>query len=451
MFRVFSKIPFLHSAGRKLFFTQANKLNHNNKHNVYSKYADFLSNNVSISYDTLLFSKYVKIHKIKNYNFIFYGILHGQVNGKSCSGTDCTELLKRVNPDYVLLELCEYRLNKIFHILSKKEKTYKYLQNNYTQFTYLPRIHNGFLQNEMIPIVEECIKNKLKLFLFDRNINTIKNRLDSKLLYDTKSYRKFFTYCIESISLRHYPYDEFTKLYKDYLLSYEDVKHNKNAHINTTILSKSSIFVGAVNREYNNSEDNNNKNDGDFSQCCDNEKDKLFHDNSYENADCLKKLNLLHILNNRLKLLSKPTYEVLVEEKCKYIANNIWCFLLNNETHFFQNNTTKNVLVVCSANILEKLAQEFTVTYINLGKRYNGGDNGGYGQPSEELTFENPYSSYNNYVKPHWPLIFIKYYILPYFILYIILNTFYSFCSWIYKSNFQRSATLSHKIVDIEV
>ncbi|CRG97143.1 conserved Plasmodium protein, unknown function [Plasmodium gallinaceum] len=395
----------------KYFTSFTNKIDYSNKYKNI-----LLSNNYT--YDT--FSNYLKIYKINNYNFIIYGILHGNISEKSCSGKDCSELLKNIKADYVLLELCEDRLNRIFNIISKKKNNYN---NNYSKFTYLPRIHNGFLQNEFSPIIEECLKNNLNIFPYDRNMNIIKNRLDLKLLYDTKAYRKFFTYCIESISLRHYPYDVFVKLYNDYNIN-KIKEETKDAHLKLQV-------------------DNENK-----TNLSDEEKKNNMNENPilniYESSECLKKLKMLNLLNERLKSLSKPTYDILIDEKCKYASSNIWGFLLNNEENFFANNSTKNIVIVCSANIQEKLIEELNITYINLNKKYNNKNH-------EHLIYENPYSSYNHYVKPHWPLIFIKYYFIPYFILYIILNILYSFCSWIYKSNFQKNSIDSRKIIDIEV
>ncbi|CRH02933.1 conserved Plasmodium protein, unknown function [Plasmodium relictum] len=398
----------------KCFTSFANKINYSNK------YKKILLGNNDFSHDTL--SKYIKIFRINNYNFIIYGILHGNIYEKSCSGKDCSELLKSIKTDYVLLELCDYRLNRIFDIISKKKNNYS---NNYSKFTYLPRIHNGFLQCEFLPIIEECLKNKLKIFAYDRNINIIKNRLDLKLLYDTKAYRKFFTYCIESISLRHYPYDTFVKLYNDYDLNKIEKKETKN------VQSELNLDYETKTNSNNEKKKNNNVNEDS-------------HTNTYESSECLKKLKVLNLLNERLKSLSKPTYDVLVNEKCKYVSSNIWGFLLNNETNFFENNSTKNIVVVCSANILKELVEELNLTYMNLSKKYNN-------QNYENLIYENQYSSYNDYVKPHWPLIIIKYYFIPYFILYIILNMLYTFCSWIYKSNFQKNSSISSKIIDIEV
>ncbi|ANQ10817.1 Uncharacterized protein PCOAH_00051500 [Plasmodium coatneyi] len=348
-----------------------------------------------------------------NFHFIIYGILHGQINEKKCSGKDATEFLSTVKPHYVLLELCQQRLNRIMDILSNREKKKNY-ENNYSKFTYLPRIHNGFLQNEFLPIIEDAVKNKRKIFLLDRNMDTIRNRLDSRLLYDTSAYRKFFTYCIESISLRHYSVEEFTKLYKQYGSS--------------TATDKEAAEEG-----------------GDKQGCTTTPQDA---DQKGE-SEIWKKINLLETLNERLKDLSKPTYDILVEEKCKYMANNIWCFLLNNEEHFFEKNPVKKtIFILCSANIVNKLVQEMDSAYISLCKRYESNLSS---NSMEHLVFENPYTSYGTYVKPHWPLIFIKYYFIPSFILYATLNTFYALTAWIYKSNFQRTSSPSHTIIDIEV
>ncbi|KAI4835200.1 hypothetical protein MKS88_005887 [Plasmodium brasilianum] len=452
MMGVIKKNIASHSCDKKFFTTVLkNKINYSNK------YKHFLGCNDDISLDTLS-SKYIKVFNVNNYNFIIYGILHGQINERSCSGKDCSELLKNIKTDYVLFELCEQRLKRIFNIiLSKKEKQKCYYNNNYSRLTYLPRIHNGFLQNEFIPVVEECVQKQLTFFLFDRNINTIKNRLDSMLLYDTKAYRKFFTYCIESISLRNYSYDKFTKLFKVYFSSvdkeknvYDEMKGVFPMQYKHNLKGKREDHTkNLANNKHN---ENSNTKEEDVKQGS-NRSEENTHINTYENFECLKKLNAIKILNERLLLLSKPTYEVLVEEKYKYAANNIWCFLLNNEANFFENKCKKRILVICSINILENLTQELQTTYHSLCKRYNNNKNNANSSNKipEQLMFENPYSSYNFYVKPHWPLIFIKYYFVPYLILYIALSTFYSFCSWIYRSNFQKSSSFSHKIVDIQV
>ncbi|VWU51185.1 conserved protein, unknown function [Hepatocystis sp. ex Piliocolobus tephrosceles] len=431
----------------KRFFCQTNKTNYENK------YKNFLPCTNEHSSNNSSFSKYIKIHKIKKYNFIFYGILHGQINEKSCSGKDCSMLIKEINPDYVLLELCENRLNKIFHIIYDQQKKTNYrdsnnqnsnYQNNYSKFTYLPRIHNGFLQNEFIPIVKECLKKQLKIFSCDRDIYIIKNRLDSKLVYNTKAYRNFFTYCTESISLRHYPYEAFTKLYTNYIVDeHKHVNTNNYVHNKDMHVKKDSTCTSVNMHKEGKCDDFNYTEHG-----------KMSKNIIYENLDLLKKLSAMNTMNERLEFLSKPTYEVLIEEKYKYVANNIWCFILNNEPDFFENDSTKNILIICSANILDKLTKEFNSTYIDLNQKYSNNkskDSSKGSYKTTELIFENPYTSYNNYIKPHWPLIFIKYYIIPYFILYIILNTFYNFCSWVYNSNLKKESAFSHKIIDIEV
>ncbi|CDU21012.1 conserved Plasmodium protein, unknown function [Plasmodium yoelii] len=472
----------------KLFTTITDKTNYNNKYNK------FLTNNMNINNNDL-FSKYVKIKNINNYNFFFYGILHGQIQGKSSSGKDCSELINKINPHYIFLELCETRLNKLFYKLSNKDKINNYQNNNYSKFTYLPRIHNGFMQDEYLPILEKSIKNKkFNFFLFDRNINTIKNRLDYNLLYDTKSYKQFFNYCIESIALRHYTYDIFIKLYKDY-----DSKNgiNKNNSI-TEIKSQNNNYTNDVNSErkqnittnsfdtqlYSNSNKmddkaqkgdydddkaqqnggKNSQNDYDDDKAQQNggknsqndydddkAQEKYRSDILNEDLESLNKLNLLNILNERLNTLSKSTYHVLIDEKVKYGVYNIWCSILNNETNFFENQEKKNIIIICNANILEMLTQEFDTAYFNIFKKYTNSKNKNCNNTSQLLIFENPYNSYNDNIKPHWPLIFIKYYIIPYFILYFVLNTSYNLFSWIYKSNFQTNPPLSHNILDIKV
>ncbi|CAD2106347.1 conserved Plasmodium protein, unknown function [Plasmodium vinckei brucechwatti] len=435
----------------KLYTTVADKINYNNKYNKI-----FTSN---INNDNL-FSKYIKVKNINNYNFFFYGILHGQIEGKSSSGKDCSELLNKINPHYIFLELCETRLNRLFFKLSNKNQINNYKNNDYSKFTYLPRIHNGFMQDEYLPILEKCIQNKkFNFFLFDRNINTIKNRLDYKLLYDTKSYKQFFNYCIESIALRHYSFDAFINLYKDYASKNNE---NQNNCINKT-QEPNNINSGEKENNINscntapNSEFQNGKPTCSNSHTADHQTNQQskhtnkYNSNIFEDLDCLKKLDILNILNERLMTISKSTYHVLVEEKVKYGAYNIWCSILNNETNFFENQENKTIVIICNANILEKLTQEFNIAYLNISKKYTNSKNKNSNNTSQVLIFENPYSSYNDDIKPHWPLIFIKYYIIPYFILYFVLNTSYNLFSWIYKSNFQTNPPLSHDIIDIKV
>ncbi|SCO70261.1 conserved Plasmodium protein, unknown function [Plasmodium vivax] len=393
-----------------------------------------------------------------NFHFIIYGILHGQINEKRCSGKDASEILRKVKPNYVLLELCQQRLKKIMDILSNQEKK-KHYDNDYSKFTYLPRIHNGFLQNEFLPIIQDSIKNKWKIFPLDRNVSTVRNRLDSRLLYDTSAYRKFFTYCIESISLRHYSFEEFTKLYQQYAASAAtdkgpphrgtSVDGTEDGTVDTPTKGthEGELLTNTYSKQNvrgNFPSETTEEGGGEPRRTC-TPKDA---DQSDE-IEIWKKLNLLQTLNERLKYLSKPTYEILVEEKCKYMANNIWCFLLNNEEHFFEKAPQrKTIFVLCSANILHKLVEEMDRAYLSLHKRYESNISS---NTLESLVFENPYTSYGTYVKPHWPLILIKYYLIPSFILYAMLNTFYALTAWIYKSNFQKSSPLSHKIIDIEV
>ncbi|KJP87571.1 hypothetical protein AK88_02739 [Plasmodium fragile] len=389
-----------------------------------------------------------------NFHFIIYGILHGQINEKRCSGKDASEFLSKVKPHYVLLELCQQRLSNIMEILSNQEKKKKY-DNNYSKFTYLPRIHNGFLQNEFLPIIQNSIKNKWKIFPLDRNMNTVRNRLDSRLLYDTSAYRKFFTYCVESISLRHYSFEEFTKLYKQYDSSSATQK-GPLCPGTPAEGTRDTPTEGAHEGELGMDTYNEHKVRGKFaSESAEEggiEQGRIStpqNDDQQGEREIWKKLHMLHTLNERLKDLSKPTYDILVEEKCKYMANNIWCFLLNNEENFFENTTVKKTIcVLCSANIVHKLVQEMDSAYMTLCKRYESNISN---NSTERLVFENPYTSYGTYVNPHWPLILIKYYFIPSIILYATLNTFYTLTAWIYNSNFQRNSSPSHKIIDIEV
>ncbi|SOV17154.1 conserved Plasmodium protein, unknown function [Plasmodium sp. gorilla clade G2] len=446
-------------------------------------------------------SKYIKTWNICNYNFIIYGLMHGQIYGNISSGQDCCNLIQNIKMDYILLELCKERLNKIYsdiflyskhgnniikdkyqnvninhnihnYMYNKTNDSYNnntynnniynnnIYNNGYNKFSYLPRIHNGFLKNEFIPIIEECLKNKLNIFLCDRDIHIIKNRLDSKLLYDTKSYRNFFTYCTESIALRHYSYNEFIKLYKNYYISTE-----------------------------NNDEITNTQNDLDLNETLNNDQlinyimkkkkidihPNIIYDNNKETSiyhDISKKLNILPLLNERLKYISKPTYDILIEEKYKYMVHNIWCFLLNNEKNIFQNNThtQKNILIVCSSNIIQQVYNELQEVYLMLYNKYKNNissyqiNNTNIKNLSNKqnikhivepivkpIVFENIYSSYNDYIKPHWPLILLKYYILPYLILYFILNTLYNLMAWIYKSNMQNTHISSQKIIKVTI
>ncbi|EUD64645.1 hypothetical protein C922_04991 [Plasmodium inui San Antonio 1] len=389
-----------------------------------------------------------------NFHFIIYGILHGQINERRCSGKDAAEFLTRVKPHYVLLELCQQRLSKIMDILSNQEKK-KHYDNNYSKFTYLPRIHNGFLQNEFLPIIQDSIKNKWKIFLIDRNMNTIRNRLDSRLLYDTIAYRKFFTYCIESISLRHYSFEEFTTLYKQYGSStatekgtlYRATPADDTGDAPTKGIRERGLRMDTYSEHNVRANFASEAGEKGAAEECRTSTPQDADQNG--ESEIWKKLNLVQTLNERLKDLSKPTYDILVEEKCKYMANNIWCFLLNNEEHFFKNTPVrKTIFVLCSANIVHKLVQEMDNAYLSLHKRYESNISS---NSMERLVFENPYTSYGTYVKPHWPLIFIKYYFIPSFILYATLNTFYALIAWIYNSNFQRTSSPSHKIIDIEV
>ncbi|CAA9991311.1 conserved Plasmodium protein, unknown function [Plasmodium knowlesi strain H] len=389
-----------------------------------------------------------------NFHFIIYGILHGQINEKRCSGKDASELLSKVKPNYLLLELCQQRLSKIMEILSTKEKKKDY-HNNYSKFTYLPRIHNGFLQNEFLPIIQDSIKNKWKIFLLDRNINTIRNRLDSRLLYDTSAYRKFFTYCIESISLRHYSFEEFTKLYKHYdpsTATDKDTLHRGTPPNDTGDTPTKGVHEGELRMDTHNERKVRDNFASEAAQGVEPEQGRISTPQDADQngeSENWKKLKLLQTLNERLKVLSKPTYDILVEEKCKYMANNIWCFLLNNDEHFFDKKPVKKtIFVLCSANIVHKLVEEMDNVYLSLCKRYESNISS---NSTEHLVFENPYTSYGTYVKPHWPFIFIKYYFIPSFILYVTLNTFYALTAWVYKSNFQRASSPSHRIIDIEV
>ncbi|GAB69330.1 hypothetical protein PCYB_147580, partial [Plasmodium cynomolgi strain B] len=388
-----------------------------------------------------------------NFHFIIYGILHGQINEKRCSGKDASEFLSKVKPHYVLLELCQQRLSKIMDILSNQGK--KKNDNNYSKFSYLPRIHNGFLQNEFLPIIRDSIKNKWKIFLLDRNMNTIRNRLDSRLLYDTIAYRKFFTYCIESISLRHYSFEEFTKLYKQYDSSTatdKDPLYHGRPEDGTGDSPTKRAHEGELHMDTYSEHKVRGKFASEATEEGEGEQGRTStpqDDDQNGESEIWKKLNLLQTLNERLKNLSKPTYDILVEEKCKYMANNIWCFLLNNEEYFFEKTPVrKTIFVLCSANIVHKLVQEMDSAYLSLCKRYESNINS---NSTENIVFENPYTSYGTYVKPHWPLIFIKYYFIPSIIIYATLNTFYALTAWIYKSNFQRTSSPSHEIIDIEV
>ncbi|GAW83878.1 hypothetical protein, conserved [Plasmodium gonderi] len=455
----------------------------------HSKCRHYTMQNKNCSSDMPPLPQNAMSYDTPNFHFIIYGILHGQINEKRCSGKEGSLFLKQMKPHYVLLELCQYRMNKILDIITKKKNSHHYYDNNYNKFTYLPRIHNGFLQNEFIPIIQHCLKNKLRIFLLDRNIHTIKNRLDSRLLYDTSAYRKFFTYCVESISLRHYPFAEFIKLYNQYAPSIQtsqDPLHDGIASFYTKDIPIKFVYgreyyhkneqISQVSSEQNNEGRKKIEPDAHTNDTTTPELRTIGKPNSNsspdarkegetktkynisththdaykdEEIDILKKLNALHILNKRMEILSKPTYDILVEEKCKYIASNIWCFLLNNETNFFEKNSVKKtIFVMCTANIVNKLVQEMDIAYLSLCKKYEINHNN---SNPEQLIFENPYSSYGTYVKPHWPLILIKYYFIPYFILYVILNTFYALTVWFYKANFQKSTSRSHKIIDIEV
>ncbi|SOV16835.1 conserved Plasmodium protein, unknown function [Plasmodium gaboni] len=446
-------------------------------------------------------SKYIKTWNICNYNFIIYGLMHGQIYGNVSSGQDCCNLIQNIKMDYILLELCKERLNKIYSdiflhskhgnniIKDKYEKVYinhnihnymynktndlyynkiynnnnnKIYDNGYNKFSYLPRIHNGFLKNEFIPIIEECLKNKLNIFLCDRDIHIIKNRLDSKLLYDTKSYRNFFTYCIESIALRHYSYNEFIKLYKNYYIPTEtkdEITNTPNDLDLNDTLNNDKLINYIMKKK---------KIDIHPNIIYDNNKETfIYHDIS-------KKLNILPLLNERLKYISKPTYDILIEEKYKYMVHNIWCFLLNNEKNIFQHNqqqqnnthTQKNILIVCSSNIIQHVYNELQEVYLMLYNKYknnissyqlnntnikNLSNNQNIKHIVNPIVFENIYSSYNDYIKPHWPLILLKYYILPYLILYIILNILYNLMAWIYKSNMQNTHIPSQKIIKVTI
>ncbi|SPJ11700.1 conserved Plasmodium protein, unknown function [Plasmodium sp. DRC-Itaito] len=443
-------------------------------------------------------SKYIKTWNISNYNFIIYGLMHGQIYGNISSGQDCRNLIQNIKMDYILLELCKERLNKICNdiFLDSKQGNYiikdknindnihnymnnktkdlynnqiknpKIYDNDYNKFSYLPRIHNGFLKNEFIPIIEECVKNKLNIFLCDRNIHIVKNRLDSKLLYDTKSYKNFFTYCIESIALRYYSYNEFIKLYKNYYIPTENkdkiINKQNDLHINQN-LNNVINFIKNKNIHTNITYDHN--------------------DQTCTHLDNFNKLNILPLLNERLKYISKPTYDVLIEEKYKYMVHNIWCFLLNNEKEIFQINqqendkndkngkndkndkNEKNILIVCSCNIIEQVYNELQEAYLMLFNKYKNNlslyqvdntniknlHNNQKIKHIQPIVFENIYSSYNDYIKPHWPLILLKYYILPYLILYFLLNTLYNLIAWIYKSNMQNTHVLSPKIIKVTI
>ncbi|ETW29755.1 hypothetical protein PFTANZ_04161 [Plasmodium falciparum Tanzania (2000708)] len=436
-------------------------------------------------YKELNVSKYIKTWNISNYNFIIYGLMHGQICGNISSGEDCRNLIQNIKMDYILLELCKERLNKICNdiLVHSKEGNYiikdkhvndnnihdsmynktknlyhnqiknqKLYHNDYNKFSYLPRIHNGFLKNEFIPIIEECLKNNLNIFSCDRNIHIVKNRLDAKLLYDTKSYRNFFTYCTESIALRHYSYNDFIKLYKNYYIptqnkdqttnTQNDLNLNLNQNLNNLIK-----FIKNKNIHPNKTYNHNN-------QTC-----------TY--LDNLNKLNILPLLNERLKHISKPTYDVLVEEKYKYMVHNIWCFLLNNEKNIFQNNEhNKNILIVCSSNIIEQVYNELQEVYLILFNKYKNNmslnqvhnntnienlHNNQKIKHIQPIVYQNIYSSYNDYIKPHWPLILLKYYILPYLILYFLLNTLYNLIAWIYKSNMQNTQFPSPKIIKLTI
>ncbi|SOV80946.1 conserved Plasmodium protein, unknown function [Plasmodium reichenowi] len=449
-------------------------------------------------------SKYIKTLNISNYNFIIYGLLHGQICGNISSGEDCRNLIQNIKMDYILLELCKERLNKIcndiflhskegnyiikdknvndnnihdymynktknlyynqiknqnlYHNQIKNQNLYhnqiknqKLYHNGYNKFSYLPRIHNGFLKNEFIPIIEECLKNKLNIFPCDRNIHIVKNRLDAKLLYDTKAYRNFFTYCTESIALRHYSYDDFIKLYKNYYIPTQ----NKDETINSqNDLNLNQNLNNLINFIKNKNIHTNKTNDHNHQTC------------TY--LDNLNKLNILPLLNERLKHISKPTYDVLVEEKYKYMVHNIWCFLLNNEKNIFQNKEhNKNILIVCSCNIIEQLYNELQEVYLILFNKYKNNislnqvhnntniknihNNQKIKHIIQPIVYQNIYSSYNDYIKPHWPLILLKYYILPYLILYFLLNTLYNLIVWIYKSNMQNTQFPSHKIIKLTI
>lgn len=47
-------------------------------------------------YKELNVSKYIKTWNISNYNFIIYGLMHGQICGNISSGEDCRNLIQNI-------------------------------------------------------------------------------------------------------------------------------------------------------------------------------------------------------------------------------------------------------------------------------------------------------------------------------------------------------------------